>query len=94
MLPNYDEYIVGYADRSAIFDGPHEPLVDSRGNVLFQHTIMLNGLIVGTWRRTLAKKGVTLTTKYATPATPIQSRAFATAAKRYGEFLGLPALLG
>ena len=67
LLPNYDEYIVGYADRSAIFDGPYEPLVDARGNVLFQHTIMMDGLIIGTWRRTLARKGVMLTTRFAAP---------------------------
>jgi hypothetical protein len=90
LLPNYDEYIVAYRDRSAIFDGPHEPLMDARGNILFQHTIMLDGLIIGTWKRTLTKKGVTIMTQYARPPTAAQTRVVAAAAKRYGEFLGLP----
>lgn len=93
LLPNYDEYIVGYHDRSAIFDGPHEPLVDARGNVLFQHTIMMDGLIVGTWRRTLARAGITLAAKYARPPASMQTSAFSAAAKRYSRFLGLLVLL-
>src|SRR6266566_6659485 len=36
LLPNYDEYIVGYTDRSAIFDASHTQHLDARGNVLFQ----------------------------------------------------------
>src|SRR6266568_4047343 len=47
LLPNYDEYIVGYTDRSAVFDASHTQKLDTRGNVLFQHTIVLNGRIVG-----------------------------------------------
>jgi len=33
-LPNYDEYTVGYTDRSAIFDTQHNQKLDSRGNFL------------------------------------------------------------
>jgi hypothetical protein len=91
LLPNYDEYIVGYADRSAIYDEQHGDKLDSRGNVLFQHTIVLDGVIVGTWKRTLKKREVVIEPTLFVPLTPAQADAFAQAAQRYGDYLGLPA---
>jgi DNA glycosylase AlkZ-like len=89
LLPNYDEYIVGYTDRSAIFDASHIQKLDARGNVLFNHTIVLDGRVVGTWKRMLRKDAVILTTTLFTPLNKAESRAFAASAHRYGEFLGL-----
>ena len=60
LLPNYDEYIVGYTDRSASFDALHTEKLDARGNVLFNHTIVVDGQIVGTWKRTFRKGAVVL----------------------------------
>src|SRR5262249_48190917 len=37
LLPNYDEYVVGYTDRSAIFDSIHAQNLDARQNPLFQY---------------------------------------------------------
>ncbi len=89
LLPNFDEYIVGYTDRSAIFDASHIQKLDARGNVLFNHTIVLEGRVVGTWKRTLKKDAVILTPTLFTPLNKAESRAFAASAHRYGEFLGL-----
>ena len=89
LLPNYDEYIVGYTDRSAIFDASHTQHLDARGNVLFQHTIVLNGRVVGTWKRTLKKDEVILTPSLFTPLTKDETRALAASIKRYGEFLDM-----
>jgi len=89
LLPNFDEYIVGYTDRSAIFDASHIQKLDARGNVLFNHTIVLDGRVVGTWKRTLKKDAVILTPTLFTPLNKAESRAFAASAHRYGEFLGL-----
>src|SRR6266702_1097930 len=90
LLPNYDEYIVGYTDRSAIFDASHAQHLDARGNVLFQHTIVLNGLVVGTWKRILKKDEVMLTPSLFTPLTKDETHALAASAERYGEFLNMP----
>lgn len=89
LLPNYDEYIVGYTDRSAIFDASHTQKLDARGNVLFNHTIVLDGWVVGTWKRTLKKDAVILSPTLFTPLNEAESRAFAASANHYGEFLGL-----
>lgn len=92
LLPNYDEYKVGYADRSAIFDVSHTEKLDSRQNSLFVHTIVLHGQIVGTWKRTIQKKTVTITPNFFIPFNEAETRAFVEAAKRYGDFLTMPVL--
>ncbi len=90
LLPNYDEYIVGYTDRSAIFDSSHSDKLDARRNPLFQYTIVINGQIAGTWKRTLVKDGVTIETNLFARLTKAENRTVALAAQRYGEFLGMP----
>ena len=58
LLPNYDEYIVAYTDRSAIFDEAHTKLLDSRGNFLFNHVLVIDGQVMGTWKRTVKTREV------------------------------------
>ena len=89
LLPNYDEYIVGYTDRSAIFDPAHHQHLDLRGNVLFQNTIVLDGQIAGTWRRTLKSQTVIIEPTPFAPLTADQQAAFEQAGQRYGDYLGL-----
>ena len=87
LLPNFDEYIVGYTDRSAVFDVSHTKKLDPRGNVLFNHTIVLDGRVVGTWKRTLKKDTVILTPSLFIELNEAEIRAFAASANRYGAFL-------
>jgi len=89
LLPNYDEYIVSYTDRSAIFDGSHNEKLDTRGNVLFQNTIVIDGQVVGTWKRTLKKNEVIVELTTFTKLTKDEQQAVITAAERFGKFLEL-----
>jgi len=89
LLPNYDEYIVGYTDRSAVFDASHTNKLDPRGNVLFNHTIVMDGQVVGTWKRTIKRNGVIITPSLLTPPNDAETRAFAASANRYGAFLDM-----
>ena len=93
LLPNYDEYIVGYTDRSAIFDSAHSNKLDARGNPLFQNTIMVKGRIVGTWQRTLKKDGLVIDTNMFTPLTKAEDRLVALTIQRYSEFLELSVIM-
>ena len=53
--------------------------------------VVVGGRVVGTWRRTLARKGVTVSLAlFETPAAGDRAR-IAAAAERYGAFLGLEA---
>jgi hypothetical protein len=93
LLPNYDEYLVGYTDRSAIYGTLDGGKLDSRGNVLFNHTIVVDGQVVGTWKRAFKKDAVIIEPAYFRPLSEAENQAFIAAANRYGEFLGMPVTL-
>lgn len=89
-LPGFDEYLLGYTDRSAPLAG--RPLSDvvPGSNGMFLATIVADGRIVGTWRRAMSAKGVTIE---ATPWEPLSARVrtgFAAAVERYAAHLGVP----
>lgn len=90
LLPNFDEYTVGYADRSAVIDEADVPKFDARGSVL-NNTIVLDGRVIGAWKRTLKKDSVSIIPNLFTPLNDVETRALVAAANRYGAFLGLPA---
>jgi hypothetical protein len=90
LLPNYDEYTVGYTNRSAIFDTAHTDKLDARGSVLAQHVILAAGRIIASWKRTLQKNSVAIE---ATPFIDLKKteiKAMIQAAERYADFLTLP----
>lgn len=93
LLPCYDEYIVSYSDRSAISSGVQTDRLDSRGNVLFNNTLILDGQVAGTWQRTLKKNEVAVTLMPFTQLTEAHQQAAAEAAARYGTFLGMTVTL-
>jgi hypothetical protein len=62
LLPNYDEYTVGYKDRSAVFDESHESkAMSARGHIPLENVIVLNGEIVGIWKRIMEKETIRIT---------------------------------
>jgi winged helix DNA-binding protein len=89
LLPNYDEYIVGYTDRSAVYDEEHAKYLDARGNILFTNIMVMDGRVVGTWKRTFRKGAVVVALNPFAPLSAVGDEAFAAAAHRYGEFLGM-----
>ena len=93
LLPNYDEYMVGYTNRASIFDVAHTDQLDSRGNILFQYAIMINGLVAGTWKRTIKKNKVVIKLRPFITLTADQQQAMIAATEQYGKFLELPVVL-
>jgi hypothetical protein len=89
LLPNYDEYTVGYTDRSAIFDALHTNKLDPRAGLL-TNTMVLDGQVVGTWKRAFKKNVVVIEANPFTPLSNTETRAFATEASRFGAFLRMP----
>lgn len=87
LLPVYDEYTIGYKNHDAVFD--HSKL----SNLVFQNMLIIDGLVEGTWKRTLKKDGVFIETDSFSPLTKARQKAVQAAAQRYGEFLGLPVIL-
>jgi hypothetical protein len=91
LLANYDEYTVGYKNRDAIFDPTYRAQVrPPQHNILFVHTIALDGEILGTWQRTRAKGAVVVELATFRKLRPGQVEAVLAAAVRYGRFTGQP----
>ena len=89
LLPNYDEYFIGFKDRSAIGEVANRAGIKGDDPSLFAHIIILDGQIVGGWKRTLKKDVVLVEVNPITKLTKAERRAIAEAAERYGQFLGL-----
>jgi len=87
MLPAYDEYTVAYKDRSAVLDPTYAKQANS-GNGIFYPTIVVDGQVVGTWKRTLKKDSLVVTPSPFANLKRAETRAIAEAANRYGKFLG------
>jgi inactivated superfamily I helicase len=50
LLPGFDEYMLGYADRTAALPAEHADRIVPGGNGVFQPTVVSAGQVVGTWR--------------------------------------------
>ncbi|WP_411821655.1 winged helix DNA-binding domain-containing protein [Leptospira sp. 'Mane'] len=57
FLAGFDEYIIGYTDRSLFLDPKYSKLVIQK-NAIFKPTILKAGKVVGTWNKTEIKKGL------------------------------------
>jgi hypothetical protein len=93
LLPNYDEYMVGYTDRNAIHDTKHNTKLGARGNFLFNNVIVINGQVAGTWKRTIHKASVTVELNPFSTLSKPEKQAVESAAEQYGIFLNLPVQL-
>ena len=90
LLPNYDEYFIGYRDRSAIADRLGHATPVTGGTALIPHVIVAGGQLVGTWKRAIEKGTVLITLSLMTRLTRVERKAVDAAAKRFASFLGVP----
>ena len=91
LLPPFDEYTVAYKDRTAVLHPKYAGRAQSGG--MLSPAIVVGGRVVGTWKRTTSRDGVTVTPAFFTRPTAAERRLVAAAAERYGRFLGVPVLL-
>lgn len=89
-LPGFDEYLLGYKDRSAVLDAAHAEKICPGGNGMFAATLVIDGRVVGTWKRVFKKAGIEITATPFTPLSPADAQGFAAAVQRYGAFHKLP----
>ena len=54
-LPGFDEYLLGYKDRSLMLDDTHLQAVVPGGNGMFRSTLVRDGRVIGTWKRTVVR---------------------------------------
>ena len=90
LLPAFDEYLLGYRDRSAALDALHAGKVVPGNNGVFQPTVVVNGRIVGTWKRAVKARAVIVTIEQFAPLSRSARSAITTAADSYGRFMSAP----
>jgi len=82
LLPGFDEYVLGYKDRSAAVPDEHSQKVVPGNNGMFKATIVVNGQIVGTWKRA-NRKALQIEASYFAKEYPLPQAIL----DRYGQFL-------
>jgi hypothetical protein len=94
LLPGFDEFVLGYTDRTAQLPVDHFMTIVPGGNGVFLPTIVVNGQIVGTWRRDKAtKKQLTMRLLAFDTLSATTVRAARARLNRYADFLGIEVVL-
>jgi hypothetical protein len=93
LLPNYDEYFIGLKDRSAIGTRLRSAELVTGGDALIAHVVVVDGQLVGGWKRTVTKASVALELRLLVGLSRAEQGAVGAAAQRHGEFLGLPVMV-
>ena len=89
LLPSYDEFFIGFRDRSALAGRVTTRTLPPR--TFWANMIVVNGEFVGRWQRKPAVGGVVLELSPLVPLTAAERKAVASAAALLGAFLELPA---
>jgi hypothetical protein len=88
LLPNFDEYVVGFRDRSAVAERLLAARPRHRVDGLIGHVVVVDGQIVGGWRRTVGKT-VDVQLQLWVPLAAGELVLVRRAARRFGKFLGI-----
>jgi hypothetical protein len=87
LLAGFDEYLLGYKDRSLVLDPQHATLVVPGKNGVFKPLVVHDGRIVGTWRRQLKARRVEIA--FEPFEGPLSQPALKSEAEQYARFLDL-----
>ncbi|WP_432533811.1 winged helix DNA-binding domain-containing protein [Kineococcus arenarius] len=74
LLPGFDEFLLGYADRSHVLPAEHAERVVPGGNGVFRGTVVHGGVVVGTWSRGPGRSGEQVAAEPFGSFTPAQER--------------------
>jgi hypothetical protein len=87
-LPGFDEYLLGYRDRSDALPAEFANRIVPGGNGMFLPVIVSRGRVVGTWRRNQNGTTVEVSPEPFERLTAREATGFARAAAAYASFLG------
>jgi hypothetical protein len=90
LLPNYDEYFIGFKDRSAIGKRMGHVRSVTGGDAFIAHVIAIDGQLVGGWKRRIEKGTVVVDVNIVTPVTTAERKRIDTVVASFARFLRLP----
>lgn len=92
LVPGFDEYFIAYKDRSDILDSEYIKRLNQGGGMV-NGAVVLNGKMVGGWKRTFVKKDVVITITLFEKISDEQKQAVLKQAERFGKFLSIPIII-
>lgn len=87
LLPLYDEYIMGYKDRSCILT--YRNSLSPAPKARYDNLVVWSGQVIGSWRRVLGKGVVDVELDFFQVPEEEQQAALERELGRYGEFMGM-----
>jgi hypothetical protein len=90
LLPGFEEFIIGYKDRSAVIDPKLAANLTPTKNGILHPIMVKDGRVIGTWRRTIKPKKIDITLLPFEPLDIKTKDQAAQAAEIYSAFMGLP----
>lgn len=86
LLPPFDEYTVGYKNRSAVIDPSFAKKVNAGGGII-NAIVVIDGIVAGSWKRTLRGRSVELRVTPFRALRDSERRGVEQEAARYARFL-------
>lgn len=90
LLAGFDEYLLGYKDRRDVLHADHANKIVPGGNGIFLPMIIVDGQIVGTWKRTMKPKAIDVTIETFVTLSPAVHQKIHAELDRYSAFMELP----
>ena len=90
LLPGFDEFLLGYQDRSLVLAPGHADRIVPGGNGVFKKTLVAGGDVIGTWAGPGKGRSAAVVPELFDEGQPLGAgarSAFTKAAKEYLEFL-------
>lgn len=86
LLPAFDEFLISYKDRRASLSLTHNSKAVST-NGIFRPVIIIDGQVVGIWKRTKQKAKISIETSFFVPVNKTNMELINQEAESYGKFL-------
>ncbi len=87
LLPNYDEYFIGFKDRTALRERVFAHPASELNRALSSHIVFVNGQIVGGWKSTRTRDAVQVRVHLLDALRASEQHAVERAAAAYAKFL-------
>jgi hypothetical protein len=88
LLPNYDEFFIGYRDRGAIGKRLRSVRAVTGGSAAIGNVIVVDGQLVGSWKRIQRQQGVTLRLDLPARLSTAEHKRVRRQVHRFQEFVG------
>jgi hypothetical protein len=88
LLPNFDEFTVAYRARELFYPREIVYRPGPRYDAPFGNMIVVDGTVVGIWKRTVRKGQLTIEPEWFNPPSPNEAAAFDETVGRYAAFMG------